>query len=62
MFTLKKLLDKEISFDFTGFIPKLFEMMEQVLENDNLKSFLADTTQQFDVAIVEWLYSDVYAG
>ncbi|XP_073959121.1 UDP-glucosyltransferase 2-like [Choristoneura fumiferana] len=61
-FSLKKLLDGEVSFDFTGFLPKLVEMMRTSLENENLLKVLNDTTQHFDAVIVEWLYSDAYAG
>ncbi|GBP21531.1 UDP-glucuronosyltransferase 2B15 [Eumeta japonica] len=32
------------------------------LENKNLRKFLADTTQEFDVVIVEWFFTDVFSG
>ncbi|GBP42150.1 UDP-glucuronosyltransferase 2B15 [Eumeta japonica] len=32
------------------------------LENENLQEFLADTTQEFDVVIVEWFLTNVLSG
>lgn len=64
-FLLKKVLDKEFEFNFAdvkNFLPKFTKMIRISLENENLINFLSDTSQHFDVAIVEWLFGDSYAG
>ncbi|GBP21532.1 Probable RNA-directed DNA polymerase from transposon BS [Eumeta japonica] len=33
-----------------------------VLEHENVQKFLADTTQEFDVVIVEWFFTNVFSG
>ncbi|GBP21513.1 Ecdysteroid UDP-glucosyltransferase [Eumeta japonica] len=37
-------------------------MMVTLLDHENVQEFLADTTQKFDVVIVEWFYTSLLAG
>ncbi|XP_073959759.1 uncharacterized protein [Choristoneura fumiferana] len=62
MYTIQQILDKEAVLDITGLIPKLHETITMSVNTENFQKFLSDTTQNFDVVIAEWLFSDVYAG
>lgn len=61
-FALKKILDKEVAVDLSGAFTRFVTMTTMSMKNENLHNFLSDTTQNFDAVIIEWLFSDVYAG
>lgn len=61
-FALKKILDKEVAVDLGGAFTRFVTMTTMSMKNENLQNFLSDTTQNFDAVIIEWLFSDVYAG
>ncbi|XP_063374330.1 UDP-glucosyltransferase 2-like [Cydia amplana] len=62
IFNLKTVIDKTGKQEMLSMLPRMIEMLKMNLENDNLKEFLGDTTQDFDAVIPEWLFSDTYAG
>ncbi|XP_047990999.1 UDP-glucosyltransferase 2-like [Leguminivora glycinivorella] len=62
MLSLKAIINKETSMDLLSMAPKFVEMMKGMLVNEDLSKFLSDTTQEFDVVIAEWLFTDVFAG
>ncbi|XP_047991044.1 UDP-glucosyltransferase 2-like [Leguminivora glycinivorella] len=62
LFNLKTILDKSGNQQMLTMLPNMIKMLKMNLDNDNLKKFLGDTTQSFDLVIAEWLFSDAYAG
>lgn len=41
---------------------RIFQYWNITLHNSKVQKFLMDTSQQFDAAIVEWLYTDIGSG
>lgn len=60
---IKKLLNNEIDVTNLEIIYTLMhDIAKMSVNHENVQNLLLDTTEEFDVAIVEWLYSELYAG
>ncbi|XP_063548530.1 UDP-glucosyltransferase 2-like [Cydia strobilella] len=59
---LKAIIEKEISGDVLSSLPVFIDMLKCSFDNENLVNFLSDTSKEFDAVIVEWLFTDAFAG
>ncbi|XP_052744406.1 UDP-glucosyltransferase 2 [Bicyclus anynana] len=60
---LKNILDKTSDLsEATGFVPLILEQSKRTIEHPNVQKLIKDTSQQFDVVIMEFLYNTLYAG
>ncbi|XP_061727449.1 UDP-glucosyltransferase 2-like isoform X2 [Cydia pomonella] len=62
MLNLRAIINKETNIDVLAVIPDFVKMIKSMMESDKLVNFLSDPTQEFDAVIVEWLFTDVFAG
>ncbi|KAG6462892.1 UDP-glycosyltransferase, partial [Manduca sexta] len=60
---IKKIIDGEVDFSDMGMMYSLMhDIANDAVMHPNIQKFMSDSNERFDVAIVEWLYSDVYSG
>lgn len=61
-FKLKNLIGKGNVADSIGFMFIIAEFNRMFLEYEPVHNFLSDPTQKFDLAILEWFFSETVAG
>ncbi|XP_046972134.1 UDP-glucosyltransferase 2-like [Vanessa cardui] len=59
---LKSIMDNTQRRDVLDILPSMMNLSRNVTNNVAVQTLLSDKTQQFDVVIAEWVFSDVYAG
>ncbi|KAL4713023.1 hypothetical protein ACJJTC_014657 [Scirpophaga incertulas] len=61
-FKLKNLVGKDNIADSLQFFYMIHELTKKFLKDESLTEFFLNTTQQFDVVIAEWMFTDLAAG
>ncbi|XP_050355009.1 UDP-glucosyltransferase 2-like [Nymphalis io] len=59
---LKTIMENKFTNDLLSFMPNLMNLSRNAVENFDVQTLLSDKSQQFDVVIAEWMFTEVYAG
>lgn len=60
---LKAIMNKEIPRnDFKKFVPILVNLTKVTFSNRNVQNLINDDSQKFDLVIIEWMFTEAYAG
>lgn len=62
MLNIKALLNKEVNMDIGLVIEVMLDIHNATYHNPNVQALLDDTSEQFDLVIAEWMFSELYAG
>ncbi|KAI8437416.1 hypothetical protein MSG28_011744 [Choristoneura fumiferana] len=63
LLSIQSIMDKKVDFDDTDMLFHFFtHIAELTTKNENVIKLINDPKQQFDVAITEWMFSELYAG
>ncbi|XP_061379743.1 UDP-glucosyltransferase 2-like isoform X1 [Danaus plexippus] len=61
-FKLKNLIGKENVGDSVFFVYMTYEISKNIIEDQTFIKFLLNPNEKFDAVIIEWFFSDIFAG
>ncbi|XP_049885625.1 UDP-glucosyltransferase 2-like [Pectinophora gossypiella] len=63
MMNITAIMNKEINIgDMTAMFNLILSIGRSTLENENMKKFINDPNEKYDLIIIEWMFTELYTG